>query len=100
MRKKITAEHKQAITKQMFADIASYISGYCTDPDSEDETNMYCNDIAHNVAALLVFTKNNNVQKLHDNIMWQDTLVREHFIAVLRYIEDNELIPAENFCCR
>jgi hypothetical protein len=98
--RKITAAQKLAITKQMFADIASYISIYCTDPIGAGDTNMYCNDIAHNVAALHIFAQNNNVQQLHDNIIEQDTLVREHFISVLRYIEDNKLIPAENFCCR
>ena len=97
--RKITAAQKLAITKQMFADIASYISIYCTDPINVEDTNMYCNDIAHNVAALHIFAQNNNVQQLHDNIMEQDTLVREHFISVLCYIEDNKLIPAENFCC-
>ena len=64
-----------------------------------DNVDMYCADIAHNVAALDVFNKTNNVQQLHDNIMLQDTLVREEYINVLRYIEQNNLIAADCFCC-
>ena len=97
--RKLTAKHKLAITNLMFADIASYINIYCKDNTDVDNTDMYCADVAHNTSALDVFNKTNNVQKLHDNIMYQDTLVREHFISVLRYIENNNLISADCFCC-
>ena len=97
--RKLTAKHKLAITELMFKDIASYINIYCTNNTDTSSTNMYVDDIAHNTSALDVFNKTNNVQQLHDNIMQQDTLVREHFIKVLRYIEQNDLINADNFCC-
>lgn len=97
--RKLTAKHKLAITNLMFADTANYIKIYCTDNTDTQSTNMYCTDVQYNMNALNVFNKDNNVQKLHDAIMYQDTLVREHYIKVLRYIEQNNLIPADAFCC-
>ena len=97
--RKLTAKHKIAITNIMFADTASYINIYCRDNTDNTSTNMYCDDVTYNINALKTFNKDNNVQKLHDNIMQQDTLVREHYIKVLRYIEENALINADNFCC-
>lgn len=97
--RKLTAKHKIAITNLMFADTARYIAIYCTNNTDTTSTNMYVDDIAHNTNALKAFNKDNNVQKLHDAIMLQDTLVREHYIKVLRYIETNNLINADCFCC-
>jgi hypothetical protein len=71
--------------------------------DSDNDFNMYkmyADDIAHNIAALCVFNNTLDAETLHDNIMQQDTCPREHFYAVLQYIEDNKLIPAKMFCCR
>jgi hypothetical protein len=70
--------------------------------DSDNDFNMYkmyADDIAHNIAALCVFNTTLDAEVLHDNIMRQDTCPREHFYAVLKYIEDNKLIPAKMFCC-
>lgn len=97
--RKLTAKHKLAITELMFKNIASYINIYCTDNTNTSSTDMYVGDIAHNNNALATFNKDNNVQNLHNAIMYQDTLVREHFVAVLQYIEKNDLISANNFCC-
>lgn len=97
--RKLTAKHKVAITNKMFAETASYIKIYCADEADNTSTNMYCTDVTYNINALATFNKTNNVQELHDNIMQQDTLVREHYIKVLRYIENNNLIPADCFCC-
>ena len=49
--------------------------------------------------SLDVFNATNNVQQLHESIMLQDTLVREHFINTLRYIEENNLISPRYFAC-
>jgi hypothetical protein len=46
-----------------------------------------------------VFTQTKDAQVLHDSIMYNDTLVREYYIEVLRYIENNNLISTRNFCC-
>lgn len=96
---KLTKQHKLAIINTMFADLASYVNIYCTNHKDVDNTNMYCTDIVHNTNALDVFNATNNVQQLHESIMLQDTLVREHFINTLRYIEENNLISPRYFAC-
>jgi len=48
---------------------------------------------------LHVFNDTLDAAQLHDSIMLQDTLPREHFYAVLKYIEDNNLIRASAFVC-
>jgi hypothetical protein len=40
------------------------------------------------------------VQKLHRDIIAQDTIVREHFVELLQYIEENNLIAREEFACK
>ena len=96
---KLTKQHKVAITNTMFADIASYINCYCTNNEDNDNTNMYCMDVVHNTNALNDFVSTNNVQQLHESIILQDTIVREHFINTLRYIEENNLISPRYFAC-
>ena len=51
------------------------------------------------IAALDVFNQSLNADQLHDNIMRQDTSPREHFYTVLKYIEDNKLIPKKHYTC-
>lgn len=97
--RKLTEEHKLAITELVFKDTANYIRIYCTDNTDTGGTGMCCDDIMHNINALNEFSKDNSVRKLHYAIMSQDTLVREHYISVLRYIENNNLIDANSFCC-
>jgi hypothetical protein len=95
--RKLSNTHAVAINKLMLPLISTlaYI-------DSDNDINtlkMYADDIAHNVSALCVFNSTLDAEVLHDNIMRQDTCPREHFYAVLRYIEDNKLIPANMFTC-
>jgi hypothetical protein len=96
---KVTKQHALAINKLMLPLIntVAYIN---EDENDLSMLKMYADDIAHNIAALQVFNSTLDASVLHDNIMRQDTCPREHFIAVLRYIEDNKLIPANAFCCR
>jgi len=96
--RKVTKAHAVAINKLMLPLIntVAYIDQNETDINT---LKMYADDIAHNVSALCVFNSTLDAEVLHDNIMRQDTCPREHFIAVLRYIEDNALIPANMFCC-
>lgn len=98
---KLTTQHKLAIINLMFAETANFINRSCTHFDNSDlvSVDTYCNDIAHNTQALNKFAAGGTVQELHDSIMWQDTLVREAYIEVLRYIEEENLIPAERHCC-
>jgi len=95
---KVTKAHTLAINKLMLPLITTvaYIDAAETDINT---LKMYADDIAHNIAALQVFNSTLDAETLHDNIMRQDTLPREHFYTVLRYIEDNKLIPANAFCC-
>ena len=98
-KQKLSSTNLLTINQLMLKTIASYISDYATNEDNVSSLQMYADDVAHNVAALQVFNQTHNVQKLHDNIMQQDTLVREYFYNTLRYIESNNLIPQRNFCC-
>jgi len=96
--RKLSNTHAIAINKLMLPLISTlaYI-------DSDNDFNMYkmyADDIAHNVSALCVFNTTLDAEVLHDNIMRQDTCPREHFYAVLRYIEDNKLINKRMFACR
>lgn len=97
MSKQMT-QHAVAINKLMIPLINS-VAYY-----DENETDFImfkvcADDIAHNVAALQVFNATLDAETLHDNIMRQDTLPREHFYTVLKYIEDNKLIPARQYAC-
>jgi hypothetical protein len=96
---KVSKAHAVAINKLMIP-LINTVAGYI-DPTDNDMGmfNMFVGDIAHNVAALDIFNKTLDAKTLHDNIMYQDTAPREHFFAVLKYIEENALIPANAFCC-
>ena len=95
---KVTKAHALAINKLMIPLINS-VAFFDTNENDLGYFNMCVGDIAHNTAALDVFNKTLNAKTLHDNIMYQDTAPREHFYAVLKYIEDNELISANAFTC-
>lgn len=96
---KLAQKHIIAINKLMLATTASYIKTFVRDDADISSMQMYADDVAHNVSALHVFNSTKNAQQLHDNIMRQDTLVREYYIETLRYIENNNLIPDYMFCC-
>ena len=97
--RKVTAVHFLKIQRLMLTTTGEYINTFVDKQADLDSLQMYTDDIAHNVAALQVFTQTKDAQVLHDNIMRQDTLVREFYIATLQYIEKNNLIDSENFCC-
>lgn len=97
--RKVTAVHFLKIQRLMLNTTAEYINTFVDSQADLSALQMYTNDVAHNVAALQVFTQTKDAQVLHDSIMYQDTLVREFYIETLRYIESNNLIPANAFCC-
>ena len=68
-------------------------------PITADNLKYSAMDVQKNINALVQFNTDNNVQQLHDSIMLQDTFVREYYIAVLQYIEENKLIKSNMFCC-
>jgi len=94
----ITPQHIKRINKLMYSTTISYIKCFALTNDA-DNYSMYADDVAYNTSALAQFNKTLDAQELHDNIMQQDTLVREYYIAVLQYIESKRLITADNFCC-
>jgi hypothetical protein len=95
---KVTTQHALTINKLMIP-LINTVAYY--DENETDLTmfTMCVSDIAHNVAALDVFNTTLCAGTLHDNIMQQDTLPREHFYTVLKYIEDNKLISAKYYTC-
>jgi hypothetical protein len=95
--RKLSNTHAVAINELMLPLISTLVH-----IDSDNDFNMYkmyADDIAHNIAALCVFNNTLDAETLHDNILRQDTCPREHFYAVLKYIENNKLIPANMFAC-
>jgi hypothetical protein len=97
---KVTNAHALAINQLMLPLISQLIHAdyVCEDADM-GYYSMIADDVAHNVSALCVFNMSLDAAVLHDNIMRQDTSPREHFYAVLRYIEDNALIDKRMFAC-
>jgi hypothetical protein len=94
----ITPQHIKRINVLMYRTTINYIKCFALTNDA-DNYSMYADDVAYNTSALAQFNKTLNAQELHNNIMQQDTLVREYYIAVLQYIESKRLITANNFCC-
>jgi hypothetical protein len=69
-------------------------------PVTADNLKYSAEDIQRNINALVQFNTDKNVQALHKAIVMQDTIVREFYISVLLYIEDNALISANKYCCK
>ncbi len=95
---KLTNETIAKINFLMLKTTQEYIDSFVTDVNDSNYI-MYTMDVQHNINALAQFNKDNNVQNLHENIMRQDTLVREYYIETLRYIENNKLISSNRYCC-
>jgi len=95
---KLTNETIAKINFLMLKTTQEYIDSFVTDVNDSNYI-MYTMDVQHNINALAQFNKDNNVQDLHENIMRQDTLVREYYIETLRYIENNKLISSNRYCC-
>ena len=95
---KLTPDSIAKINFLMLKTTQEYIDSFVTDVNDSNYI-MYTMDVQHNINALAQFNKDNNVQDLHENIMRQDTLVREYYIETLRYIENNKLISANRYCC-
>jgi hypothetical protein len=100
----IAQKHIHAINLLMLQRMQKYLTIFATDDNDISSLQMYTDDIAYNANALQVFNNSNlrkqDVLNLHNAIMHQDTLVREHFYIVLKYIENNNLIAADYFTCK
>ena len=95
---KVTKAHTVAINKLMLPLIKT-VAYFDADETDLIMFKMYVGDMAHNIAALQVFNDTLDAAQLHNSIMYQDTLPREHFYDVLVYIEKNKLIPAKMCAC-
>ena len=93
---KLTITHITNINHLMLDTISTYIKQYNT---ANTYDPLVITDTLHNTYALHKFNSTKNVQQLHNAIIMQDTLVREYFINVLQYIENNNLIATSKFCC-
>ena len=93
---KLTVTHITNINHLMLNTISTYIKQYNT---ANTYDPLLITDTLHNTYALHKFNSTKNVLQLHNAIIAQDTLVREYFVNVLSYIENNNLIPANKFCC-
>jgi len=96
---KLTATHITQINVLLLKTTEEYINVFVTNTE-EDCCDMYAADVAYNINALVQFNKDKDVLALHKAIIMQDTLVREFYINVLLYIEDNALISANKYCCK
>ena len=94
---KLTITHITNINHLMLNTISNYINTYNI---ANTYDNLIAQDVMYNSYALNKFNSTKNVQQLHNTIIAQDTLVREYFIAVLQYIESNNLIATSKFCCK
>jgi hypothetical protein len=97
---KVTKTHQLAINKLMLPLICTvaHPDYVCEDADN-GYYKMLLSDVIHNAAALDVFNSSLCASTLHNSILMQDTSPREHFYTVLKYIEDNKLIPARQYAC-
>lgn len=93
------AKHLVVINNLMLKTTESYINTFVSEDEDVSSISMYAEDVAHNINALVNFNATKDAQALHASIMLQDTLVREYYYAVLKYIESNKLINKRNFCC-
>ena len=102
--RKVTAVHVLKINMLVLKTTEDYINFSTTQygvnsPITADNLKYSTKDVQHNINALMQFNEDLNVQQLHDSIMLQDTFVREYYIDTLRYIESNNLINSNMFCC-
>ena len=97
--RKVTAVHFLQLQRLMLSTTESYINTFADAQSDSSALSMYADDVAYNINALVQFNKSKDAQALHNSIMYQDTLVREYYISVLRYIENNNLVNSNMFCC-
>ena len=96
--RKLTIFHYTMLKKEMRNAIMQYANAYFAKEIEDSMLQMYAEDIANANAALAQFISTRDAAELHSAIMYYDTAVREEFINVLLYIEQNKLIAAEDFC--
>jgi hypothetical protein len=96
---KLTLKHVVDINVLAFTLTAEYAEEFCSVANA-NSIKQYTYDIVYNTRILAEFNAEHNVAKLHRDIIAQDTVVREHFVELLEYIEQHNLIAREQFACK
>lgn len=96
--RKVTVLRKFYTVKAMRDAIAAYTANVFADELSERAIVMYANDIARAAVTLNEFIATSDAVALHERIMRWDTDVREAFASVLRYIEEQQMVPETEYC--
>jgi len=97
----LTNKHIANINVLMLTLIAEYTEDSLRNNSAEASMiKMYATDIAYNTRILAEFNAEPDTHKLHKDIIYQDTIVREHFVEVLQYIEEHNLISSDYFACK
>ena len=86
-----------AITLESLQDYTNFTLRVAKEYADADSDLMHIDDILYVQTALNNFINNKDVAQLQDDLMSQDTFVREKYIDTLRYIEDNYLVA--NYYC-
>ncbi len=95
--RKVTVLHKFNVVKAMRNAITFYTQNFFATAIPEEHVAMFANDIARAANALNAFIETSDAVKLHKTIMYFDTDVREEFVSVLLYIEQNKLVPETEY---
>ncbi len=96
--RKVTVLRKFHTVKAMRDAIAAYTQNYFATAIPQEAVAMFANDIAVAANALNAFIATSDAVKLHKTIMYFDTEMRDEFVSVLRYIEENALVPETEYC--
>lgn len=96
--RKVTVLRKFYTVKAMRDCIAAYTANVFADELREEAVALYANDIARAAVALNAFIATRDAVALHNTIVRWDTDVREAFVSVLRYIEENAIVPETEYC--
>ena len=95
--RKVTVLRKFYTVKAMRDCIAAYTANVFADELREGAVAMFAKDIARAAYALNEFIETKDAVALHNTIMRWDTAVREEFTSVLRYIEQEQMVPETEF---
>ena len=86
-----------ALTSATLQDYTNFTLRVAKEYTDAESDLMHIEDILYVQTALNNFINNKDVAQLQDDLMSQDTFVREYYIDTLRYIEDNYLVT--NYYC-
>lgn len=88
--RKLTKQQFNDIVTVLREDIADYVALTKTvfTNDNGDVCELQYDDIVYVNKVLVDFMLDKDVQKLYEALLYQDTFVREKFLSVMRYCEE------------